>query len=287
VKSATSGVAGAVEHNGATGPGEHNGAVGPGEVHGLSSDVEQTARIPVPSSASATCAGCGAPLAPDQRYCLACGRPASPVRLAFLDVLQSEYRPAAAAAAAGGPPGAGEAVGIAAGSADGQVLGATPLYAGYPPPEPAGLLGALRRYTGLFALLGVLLASLLIGLLVGHWATGGGGGTPGKQVVEVKGLGGLVAAAPGVATTAGAGANGSGSTGSTGAGASKTQKNTPASEKTQEASEAKEAQSAKAPPPVQKKVTSSTLQKLSTTTGKKHEQEVNKAIQGDAPIETH
>lgn len=277
MKSATSGVAGAVEHN---------GAAGPGEVHGLSSDVEQTARIPVPSSASATCAGCGAPLAPDQRYCLACGRPASPVRLAFLDVLQSEYRPAAASV--GGGPGAGEAVGIAAGSADGQVLGATPLYTSYPPPEPAGLLGALRRYTGLFALLGVLLTSLLIGLLVGHWATGGGGGgTPGKQVVEVKGLGGLVAAAPGVATTAGAGANGSSGTGSTGAGASKTQKNTPASEKTQEANEAKEAQSAKAPPPVQKKVTSSTLQKLSTTTGKKHEQEVNKAIQGDAPIETH
>ena len=51
---------------------------------------------PVPSEqprTAASCANCSAPLAPDQRYCLACGQPVSPVRLAFLDVLQSERQP--------------------------------------------------------------------------------------------------------------------------------------------------------------------------------------------------
>ena len=53
--------------------------------------------VPVPSEQSgATCANCGAALVADQRYCLSCGEPASPVRLAFLDVLQND--PAAAGA---------------------------------------------------------------------------------------------------------------------------------------------------------------------------------------------
>ena len=51
---------------------------------------------PVPSEQPgrrASCANCSAPLAPDQRYCLACGQPVSPVRLAFLDVLQADAQP--------------------------------------------------------------------------------------------------------------------------------------------------------------------------------------------------
>ena len=225
---------------------------------------------------SSTCAGCGAPLADDQRYCLTCGQPASPVRLAFLDVLQSEYRPAAGGGAPA-PPG-------------------TQVYAKYPAaPEPDGLLGALRRYSGLFALLGVLLASLLIGLLVGHWATGGGSGGAGKQVVEVKIPGGLLAAAPAAATGAPAAGSSGTSTGSGGAGskaggASKAHTSA-TSEKPESAAEEakaeKEVKAAAAPPPVKKKASSGTLQKLEHSTGRAHEKEVSKLISGDEPIETH
>ena len=52
---------------------------------------------PVPSE-SANCSNCSAPLVADQRYCLSCGQPCSPVRLAFLDVLQTEHQPQAAGA---------------------------------------------------------------------------------------------------------------------------------------------------------------------------------------------
>jgi hypothetical protein len=219
----------------------------------------------VSAAAQTTCANCGAALAPDQRYCLACGQPASPVRLAFLDVLQGEYQPAALGAdgVPGGPP---PAVGYYA-----------------PPPEPDGLVGALRRYSGLLALAGVLLAALLIGLLVGHWITGGNGSGPaGKQVIEVKGLSGL-AAAPSAGSTAG-GSSSSGtsandnSTGSTSHGKS--------SAKEEAKEDAKEVQAAKAPPVVHKKTSSQSLQKLDKTTGKQHAKEVNKLIKGDEPIET-
>jgi hypothetical protein len=227
------------------------------------------------ATTSATCAGCGAPLVADQRYCLACGQPASPVRLAFLDVLQGEYR----APDAGGtpvPPGA-------------QV------YAAYPAaPEPDGLLGALRRYSGLLALVGVLLASLLIGLLVGHWATGGANAAGGKQVVEVKIPGGILGAAPAAADSSAAGANGTSPGTSAGSktgsassahAAAKSEKNESAAE--EEARAEKEVKSATAPPPVKKKASSSALQKLEHSTGKKHEKEVSKLISGDEPIETH
>jgi hypothetical protein len=229
---------------------------------------------------AATCAGCGAPLVADQRYCLACGEPASPVRLAFLDVLQAEYRPAPD----GGtpvPPG-------------GQV------YAAYAPaPEPDGLLGALRRYSGLLALVGVLLASLLIGLLVGHWASGGGSGAAGKQVVEVKIPGGLLAGAAPVASGSGgagasgtgSGAAGDGSSGGAKAGGTSGAHAAASSAKTESAAEEakaeKEVKAATAPPPVKKKASSGTLQKLEHSTGKQHEKEVSKLISGDEPIETH
>ncbi|HUN79026.1 MAG TPA: hypothetical protein VMU32_08910 [Solirubrobacteraceae bacterium] len=233
-------------------------------------------------AAAATCAGCGAPLVADQRYCLACGEPASPVRLAFLDVLQAEHRPAPAGGTPA-PPGGG-------------------VYAAYSQAaEPDGLLGALRRYSGLLALVGVLLASLLIGLLVGHWASGGGSGG-GKQVVEVKIPGGLVAAAPaagsGGAGTSGAGSSGAGSgaasnrsTGGAKAGGASGAHGAASSAKTESAAEEakaeKEVAAATAPPPVKRKASSGTLQKLEHSTGKQHEKEVSKLISGDEPIETH
>jgi hypothetical protein len=217
---------------------------------------------------SSTCAGCGAPLAPDQRYCLACGRPASPVRLAFLDVLQGEYQPTGA----GGAP----------------LIPGGPVSGGYPPPpEPDGLLGALRRYSGLLSLVGVLLASLLIGLLVGHWITGGSGGSGavGKQVIEVKGLSGLQAVAPAAGSTTSSGSGSSSSSGK--ASSTSASHSSPQSEKAEEAKEAKEVKAVKAPPPVKKTTNSGALKKLSETTGKQHEKEASKLINGDEPIETH
>ncbi len=220
-------------------------------------------------AAAATCAGCGAPLEADQRYCLACGRPCSPVRLAFLDVLQSEH--AVPTAVLSAPAGTGYA----------------------PPAEPAGTLAALRRYSGLFGLLGVLLVSLLIGLLVGHWLTGS---TAGKQVLEVKGFGPL-AAVPSVTTGAGAGSGGT-STGSS-PGSSSGHHGSPGSSHpgtshssathseggvaenaSEEAEAAREVKSTKAlPPPHQ------VSSKTAHTTGKQHAKEIKE--QGATPLETH
>lgn len=217
---------------------------------------------PLDASGGTACSACGGPLAPDQRYCLACGQPASPVRLAFLDVLQAEP-----------PSGALGGQGVAVPGLPSAVQYAIP-------PEPDGLLGALRRYAGLLALTGVLLAALLIGLLVGHWAIGGSGAGSGKQVIEVKGLGGALAAAPATASS-GANAPGASPSGdeSKHAGAAK-------SEAKEEAKEVKEVKAAKAPPPIHKKTSSQSLQKLNKTTGRQHAKEVNELIKGDEPIET-
>src|ERR1700759_2745928 len=135
--------------------------------------------VPVPSEqAASTCAHCGAALVADQRYCLSCGEPASPVRLAFLDVLQND--PAATGARG--------------------TIEVTP--AGYVPlGDQRGANGWLRRNSGLLSLLAVLVLCLIVGLLVGHWVSQGNGTkVPAKQVVEVKGLSGL-AAAPAATTT--------------------------------------------------------------------------------------
>lgn len=221
---------------------------------------------PVPSqqSEAATCANCSALLTPDQRYCLACGQPVSPVRLSFLDVLSADAaaRPYAAA---------------------GQPAGLLP--PGYAPViEPAsGPYAWLRRYSGLFGLLSVLLLAILAGLLVGHWVTQSK--APSQQVFKVEGLGGLAAAAP-VAST-GSTSTGTGTPASTakspGAGASAGQ-----TAKEVAKTEAHEVQEAKAiektPPPKAVKVSSDKLKKLGNTTGQKHEQEINKL--GAQPIET-
>lgn len=219
---------------------------------------------PVPSEqagASATCASCSAPLAPDQHYCLACGHPTSPVRLAFLDVLQAEARPQAGEHAGGYSP-----------------VGSLP--PGYAPViEPmSGAPGwSLRRYSGLFGLLSVLLLAIVVGLLVGHWVTQSR--APSRQVLRVEGLGG-VAAAPLAAA-----AN---TTASTAAASTTPKPASTGSSKDTAKTEAHEAQEAKAiekaPPPKAVKVNSTKLKKLGTTTGKKHQQEINSL--GAQPIET-
>ena len=144
-------------------------------------------------------------------------------------------------------------------------------------PSPTVSLGALRRYSGLLALTGVLLAALLIGLLVGHWITGGNGSTPaGKQVIEVKGLSGLAAAPSAGSTTGGSSSSAGTSSDNTPPAAPPTAKS---SAKEEAKEDAKEVQAAKAPPVVHKKTNSQSLQKLDKTTGKQHAKEVNEAHQ--------
>jgi hypothetical protein len=209
--------------------------------------------VPVPSEESAsTCPNCSAPLVADQHYCLSCGQPVSPVRLAFLDVLQSEYQPQPVAGL--GPRTDGLTSTVAAGYVAAS--------------EPADVPARLRRYSGVLGLLGVLLLALIVGLLVGHWA-GQGKSTSGPQVVEIKGLSGLAAAAPTSTTT------------STTPAASTSSAKTEA----QEAKEAaKEAKVTKTPPPKPVKVSSNSLKKLGSSSGTKHEEEVSKL--GSQPIET-
>jgi hypothetical protein len=202
--------------------------------------------------AGAVCAGCGAALVSDQRYCLTCGQPVSPVRLAFLDVLQD---------GAGGRQGQGSV------SPATIEMGA----GGYAPVSAEGPGGWLRRYSGLLGLLSVLVLCLLVGLLVGHWSTQKGSASP--QVVKVEGLSGLATR---------------GGTSNAGAAQSTTATRSAAAKAKEEAEAAKEAaeetKAEKAPPPKPVKVSPSKLDKLSKTTGKKHQEELNAL--GAQPIET-
>lgn len=141
-----------------------------------------------------TCAGCGAPLGADQRYCLSCGIPRAGTRLPFLDVLHSE-----AAATGVVEPGSQPAALLRM-----PALSAASTHPGWWEGE-GGMSAKLRENTGLFALLGVLLLALLIGLLLGHWVNGGSKNVavvPPKQVIEVKGLNLPAASAATAAPTA-------------------------------------------------------------------------------------
>ncbi len=209
---------------------------------------------PVPSE-SATCANCSAPLVADQRDCLSCGQPCSPVRLAFLDVLQTERQPQAAGSAL----------------ATRQVT-----YA--PPQQPSSHQEWLRRYMPIFAVLSVLLLAMVIGLLVGHWATQSK--APSTQIVKVEGLTGAAPAAAAATSTTPT------STAPTSAAASTESKPSAKAEAAEVTKEAKaeKVQAAKIEHAAVIKPTSTKLKKLSTTTGKKHAEEINAL--GAQPIET-
>jgi hypothetical protein len=197
----------------------------------------------------ATCPGCGAAVVADQRYCLTCGQPCSPVRLPFLDVLRAEGEERARTTVIQAP-------------------------AGYLPAlEPDGAIGWLRRYSGLLALVCVLLVTGLIGLLIGHWTKSPA--PSGPQVVKIEG--GLPLAA--------AGAGGTSSTPTISTPASPPAQAAPASE-AQEKKEVKEAEAStvKGPPPV--KTSSVSLKKLSKSTGKAHQREIESLTAGGKPIET-
>jgi hypothetical protein len=173
------------------------------------------------------------------------------VRLDFLDVLQADADTRAQTAVLPAP-------------------------AGYLPAfEPDGAIGWLRRYSGLLALVGVLLVTGLIGLLIGHW-TKSATAPSGPQVVKVELPNGLALGVAGASTAAATTPSAA-----TPAGAAKA----PLS-KAQEEKEVKEAEAptVKAPPPV--KTGSASLKKLSKTTGKAHQKEIESLTAGGKPIET-
>ncbi|HEU0249794.1 MAG TPA: zinc ribbon domain-containing protein [Solirubrobacteraceae bacterium] len=205
----------------------------------------------LPESGEAKCPSCGAAIVADQRYCLTCGQPCSPARLPFLDVLQAES------------------------DARAQQTTVLPAPVGYlPATQPDGAIGWLRRYSGLLALVGVLLVTGLIGLLIGHWTKSS---VPsGPQIVKIEGAG-LPLAAAGSSTSA--------TTTPSSSTSSSASKQAPASE-AQEKKEVKEteASTVKAPPPV--KTSSAGLKKLSKTTGKTHQKEIESLTAGGKPIET-
>lgn len=225
---------------------------------------------PVPSSEprpEPSCESCSAPLAGDQRYCLSCGHPVSPVRLPFLDVLGDE------------PQVGGTATPFSIAAVPGG-------YAAVVEPAGAGAYGSLRRYSGLFGLLSVLLLAILAGLLVGHWVTQSK--APDRQVLEVKGLPSAAVAASPLASSAAAGTGAGAGAGATSSVPSSPPKAAPSTSKAAARTEAHEAQEAKAierkPTPKAVKQTPTQLKKLGSTTGRKHEEEVNAL--GAKPIET-
>jgi hypothetical protein len=208
---------------------------------------------PVPSESS-TCPHCSAPLVADQRYCLSCGQPTSPVRLAFLDVLESERQPQLG-------PGA---------------MSTTPV-AFTPYLEPAAGPAWLRRYSPLFAVLSVLLLAMVVGLLVGHWVTQSKTSSP-PQIIKVEGL-------AGTPLTGATSTSPTSTTTTTPAAGAKT--GSAKSEEAKEEAEAKAEEKAEAKTPAKapeaKKVSSEAVTKLNGTTGKKKESELNKL--STAPIE--
>jgi hypothetical protein len=217
-----------------------------------------TSLAPVPSESS-SCPNCSAPLVADQRYCLSCGQPTSPVRLAFLDVLETEHKPQLA-------PGA--------------VASAPVPYASYV--EPAAGPAWLRRYAPLFGVLSVLLLAMIVGLLVGHWVTQSKSTVAaGPQVIKVEGLGALGATA-GTATTP----TSTSSTSTTPAAGTKSSASAK-SEEEKELAEAKAEEKAEektpAKAPATKALSAPAVTKLEKSTGKAKEKALNEI--STAPIE--
>jgi hypothetical protein len=204
----------------------------------------------------AKCPNCGAAVVADQRYCLTCGQPCSPTRLAFLDVLQAESELRGSASVLSP-----------------QASYAPPL--GYPPlAQENGAIGWLGRYSGLFGLLAVLLMTGLIGLLVGHWLAPSKAAGP--QIVKIEG--GVLPAATAAPVTS--------TTAAPSSPAAKTATTSQATSEAQEKKEVKEAESPKAKLKAPVKTSASSIDKLEKSTGKQHQKEIEKLTEGGKPIET-
>jgi hypothetical protein len=205
---------------------------------------------PVPSESS-TCANCSAPLVADQRYCLSCGQPVSPVRLAFLDVLETERQPQLGPGAVGSMP-----------------------VAYTPHLEPAVGPAWVRRYAPLFGVLSVLLLAMIVGLLVGHWVTQGKSSS-GPQVLKVEGLGALGTSAASTTPT---------TTTPTGGGKAATSaKSEEEKEEAEARREEKEEETKPAKTPAAKPLSEQAAAKQEKSTGKSKEKEVNEVT--TAPVE--
>jgi hypothetical protein len=176
--------------------------------------IESSQPAPVFGREGEPCAACSAPLAGDQRYCLHCGARRPEARLEFLDVLDADVRARSVLSPSGlaGPPVPPSGGGYAS------------PWAAAPEP-PRGLNGRLQANAGLLALAALLLLTLLIGLLLGHWATGSSSvpsaATPAPQVIKVEGTAAPAAAA---APTDGGGGSGGSTAGGEGSSSSKSSK---------------------------------------------------------------
>jgi hypothetical protein len=223
------------------------------------------------------CAGCGAPLGADQRYCLSCGIPRASTRLPFLDVLAAEASSAAAGGLQPAPYLRAPAVGPGAGGAGWGGAGG----GGW---GGDGSRGALARSTGPLALTSAVLLALLVGLVVGHWVSGTQGNAKGTltptQVIKYEGIPAAAAvAAPTapaqVATGVPAGAAAGTATSAAGGGAAATPSTgaTPPTGATPTTGAVTHA-------------TNPTLQQLQKSTGKAHAKQVNKLVDKGQPIST-
>jgi hypothetical protein len=128
------------------------------------------------------CPACGAPLAGDQRYCLHCGRRRPEARLEFLDVLDADVRL--------------------------RGLPAVLPVAAAPAGERRGLNARLQANSGALALAGLMLLTLLIGLLLGHWASARAPQAASAPAPQVIRLDGAAAATPAAGTPAAGGGSG-------------------------------------------------------------------------------
>jgi hypothetical protein len=225
------------------------------------------APVPTPEGSTSTCAGCGAQLVADQRYCLACGQPCTPTRLAFLDVLEGERQGQAQLGAGVGPAAAG-------------TMPAT--YAPSAYIEPAGPPW-LRRYAPIFGVASVLLLALLAGLLLGHWASQGKAVASGPQVIKVEGLAGAPVTTASSATTAPTSTSATAKPTATTAKSAASTKSEEAKEEAEAKAEEKAEATAPAKAPPAKPLDSKSATKLEKSTGKQKEAELNKVT--TAPIE--
>jgi len=130
--------------------------------------VEPTEPAPRLGPPGEPCTVCRSPLDPVQRYCLTCGTRRPTARVEFLDVL-TESSPLPPAAGPGGPAGPG--------------YGAYGY--GVPGGSGGGLNGWLKDHGGLLGLGGIVLGTLIVGLLIGHWAGGTGTTTTAAQTPQV------------------------------------------------------------------------------------------------------
>lgn len=148
------------------------------------------------TQAPIVCAGCGAALAADQRYCLHCGAAQGDPRVAYRELIDPARAAANGAAANGTAPHATSP--IANGTASHLAAGAAAN--GAAAQHPAAQLAPQRDWTPVIALggLGTLALVLVVGVLIGKSGNSSQPAAAAPQVITIAGG----AAAPATAATA-------------------------------------------------------------------------------------